>query len=177
MDTAFQWTKQVASHRGWHPQRDDRALAEWPDPPLGSCSSASYTSAEFAGSFRAVGPTPAAALGRSAALRQGRDRRVCRLPRVQGSRLGAFNGQGRPSSPTKINKEVISSGRAGANKHGVAERAPSCDRQRSWRCLRDRRTTGFPQIRAARAVRRPFWLDGNACRGNGRVNEPATYGC
>ena len=27
---------------------------------------------------------------------------------------------------------------------GMAERAPSCDRQRSWRCLRDRRTTGFP---------------------------------
>jgi hypothetical protein len=23
----------------------------------------------------------------------------------------------------------------------------------------------FPQVRAARAVRRPFWLDGNACRG------------
>ena len=46
---------------------------------------------------------------------------------------------------------------------GVAERAPRCDRQRSWRSLRDRRTTGFPQIRAVRAVWRPFWLDGNAC--------------
>jgi hypothetical protein len=46
---------------------------------------------------------------------------------------------------------------------GVAERAPRCDRQRSWRCLRDRRRTGFPQIRAAGAVWRPFWLDGSAC--------------
>jgi hypothetical protein len=46
---------------------------------------------------------------------------------------------------------------------GVAGRAPRCDRQRSWRSLRDRRTTGFPQIRAVRAVWRPFWLDGNAC--------------
>jgi hypothetical protein len=35
-----------------------------------------------------------------------------------------------------------------------------------WRCLRDRRTTGFPQIRAVRAVRCPFWLDGTACQGN-----------
>jgi hypothetical protein len=48
--------------------------------------------------------------------------------------------------------------RAATNMHGVAERTPSCDRQRSWRCLRDRRTTGFPQIRAVRAVWRLFWL-------------------
>jgi hypothetical protein len=42
---------------------------------------------------------------------------------------------------------------------GVAERAPSCDRQRLGDAFRDRRTTGFPQIRAVRADWRPFWLD------------------
>ena len=39
-------------------------------------------SAEFAGRFRAVRPTPAAARGRSAALRRGRDRGVRRLPQL-----------------------------------------------------------------------------------------------
>ena len=76
--------------------------------------------------------------------------------------------EGRRSSPTKINKEVISRRRA---RRPTCRESPSalrdCDRQRSWRCLRDRRTTGFPQIRAVRAVRRPFWLDGNACRATG----------
>jgi hypothetical protein len=42
----------------------------------------------------------------------------------------------------------------------------ACDRQRSWRCLRDRRRHGFPQMRAGGAVWRLFWLDGNACQGN-----------
>ena len=63
---------------------------------------------------------------------------------------------------TAVSRRVRRSTRmpAAATSKGVDERAPRCDRQRSWRCLRDRRTTGFPQIRAARAVRRPFWLDG-----------------
>jgi hypothetical protein len=38
--------------------------------------------------------------------------------RVHGSRLSALNGQSRPSSLTKINKEVISRGGAAANMHG-----------------------------------------------------------
>ena len=48
--------------------------------PIGHRSS--YTSAEFAGRFRAVRPTPAAARGRSAAQRRGRDRGVRRLPQL-----------------------------------------------------------------------------------------------
>ena len=65
---------------------------------------------------------------------------------------------------------------AAANLYRDAESAPSCDRQRSWRCLRDHERTGFPQIRAVRAVRASFWLDGIACRQR-EGYEPATYGC
>jgi hypothetical protein len=72
----------------------------------------------------------------------------------------------RPAGPvTRSPRSVAGSAaaarmRAAATCKGGAERAPSCDRQRSWRCLRDRRTTGFPQIRAGRAVSCPLWLDG-----------------
>src|SRR5688572_27965041 len=49
----------------------------------------------------------------------------------------------------------------------MAESTLSCDRQRSCRCLRDHKRTGFPQIRAVRAVRASFWLTGIACRATG----------
>jgi GNAT superfamily N-acetyltransferase len=75
--------------------------------PVGHRSS--YTSAEFAGRFRAVRPTPAAARGRSAAQRRGRDRGVRRLPELHLIHAAArvSTRQSRRCSPTKINKEVI----------------------------------------------------------------------
>jgi hypothetical protein len=63
--------------------------------------------------------------------------------------------------------------RAAATCKGGAERAPSCDRQRCWRCLGsqdDRFSTDTCRLVS-------FLARWHACRGNGRVNEPATYGC
>jgi hypothetical protein len=85
---------------------------------------------------------------------------ICRTPWPGAFRPGPG---GCPAGPvTRSPRSVAGSAaaarmRAAATCKGGAERAPSCDRQRCWRCLRDRRTTGFPQIRA---VSCPFWLDG-----------------
>ena len=70
----------------------------------------------------------------------------CRAPSRLGlwSRLSRGRSAGSADRPRDARRRDVQGGGRSALRGD--------DRQRPWRCLRDRRTTGFPQVRAARAA-------------------------